>query len=308
MRWTRYLSRLPEIDRKAYESDKKAESLAAQYEQALSQINEELDQLRMVQSNYDRQIEILGKSFQSPVNQPSKDSPEHPDPSSDLFADNHLMDVFYAAFEDHFRGSEDEIYNRLKEHLPLFKDSSVNFKKSPVLDIGSGRGEFLRLLSDNNISAIGIDINLEMVERSKKNGLNVIQGDAVAHLEGSEPGEYGAISGFHLIEHLPFPLLMRLFKASQQALAKNGFVLFETPNPENLIVGSCNFYHDPSHLNPLPPALIEFALKSCNFKKVETIRLHPLKPREKSTKHSQLPKDLYDRIYGPSDYAVIGFK
>ena len=35
-----------------------------------------------------------------------------------------------------------------------------------------------------------------------------------------------------------------------------GCVLLETPNPHNVLMGACDFYNDPTHLSPLPPALI----------------------------------------------------
>lgn len=224
-----------------------------------------------------------------------------------LFADDHMSDIFYTNFEDKFRGTESEIMSRLEEdYSKLFEESSLDFKKSPVLDIGSGRGEFLQLMKKLNISAEGIDINTDMVERTKKKGIKVIQGNAIDHIISSKPRTFGAITGFHLVEHIPFSQLLQLFTACHTALVKDGFVLFETPNPENMTVGSYSFYLDPSHLNPIPPVLLAFALESCGFKKTEIIRLHPDHESDKS--NSELPSDVLTKLYGPRDYAVIAYK
>lgn len=225
-------------------------------------------------------------------------------PDGDLFANDHLLDIFYTNFEDRFRGSEEMIVDRLKDYLPDFINSKIKFNKTPVLDIGSGRGELLQLLKENGVKAEGLDINLDMVERANKKGLVAKQGDALEFLEGCNPQTFGAITGFHIVEHIPFPSLLRLFLGAHKALVPEGFVIFETPNPENIIVGSCAFYMDPSHLNPLPPDLLAFALETCGFHDIEIRRIHPVNEHEAG----KLPKEFVNRFYGPRDYAVVAFK
>lgn len=223
---------------------------------------------------------------------------------NDLFADDHLVDSFYLNFEDRFRGSESIIKKRLEEYLSYFSNSKLNFNKTPVLDLGCGRGEFLRILKDHKIDAIGLDINLDMVERSKNKSLKTVQGDALTYLQDADSQSYGAITGFHLVEHIPFNTLLRIFKAAHRDLTSGGFVIFETPNPENIVVGSNTFYMDPSHLHPLPPIMLAFALEICGFKKVEIKRLHP----DTEQKIKGLDPKLSNLLFGPRDYSVIGYK
>jgi SAM-dependent methyltransferase len=232
----------------------------------------------------------------------TNDTPQAP--REELFADDHVMDAFYTAFEDRFRGTEELISERLEEYVPLFTNSKVNFKKTPVLDIGSGRGELLSLLAKHDVPAVGLDINHDMVKRSKEKGLNAVQGDALSHLQTAGPQSYGAITGFHLVEHIPFNILMRIFKSCHSALAKDGFIIFETPNPENLIVGSTTFYMDPSHLHPLPPALLAFAIETCGFRNVEILRLHS----DDEKRPEKLPKEVQKLLFENRDYAVIAYK
>lgn len=222
-----------------------------------------------------------------------------------LFADNHALDVFYTGFEDRFRGGEQSVRERLEVYLPLFKkQSGVKFFQTPVLDIGSGRGEFLELLKEHGIKARGIDINTDMVSRAQAKSLDVISGEAGDFLNSQKPGSFGAITGFHIVEHIPFESLIELLTTCQRALVNNGFVLFETPNPENLSVGAYSFYLDPSHLNPIPPALLQFACESVGFNNVEIKRLHPALEGN----NTGLPNDVYEKLYGPQDYAVIAYK
>lgn len=228
------------------------------------------------------------------------------DGKSNLFADNHELDVFYTNFEDKFRGSEDFIVDRLHEYLPYFNKLKKGLKSLPILDIGSGRGEMLQVLNKAKFEAIGLDINYDMVKRSQKKGLSAIQGDAITHLQNTKSQSYSAITGFHIVEHIPFDQLITLFKQAHRSLAEDGFVLFETPNPENIIVATAGFYMDPSHLNPLPPDLLAYALESCGFRDVEILRLHPVETNDEQT--IGLPQEVAGRFYGPRDYAVLGYK
>jgi len=263
-------------------------------------LEEKYRSLQALQDNIQKQVLILNRYKSEKKGSSSQANSS----SKKLFADDHALDVFYASFEDRFRGSETMIGERLKIYLPYFAQSKVNFTKHPVLDIGSGRGEFLKMLGKAKINAMGLDINVDMVNRANEMGLKTEQGDALSFLDKTASQSLGAITGFHIAEHIPFNLLYRIFNEAHRALANDGFVIFETPNPENLVVSGHNFYMDPSHLHPLPPTLLQFTLETCGFSKVEIKRLHPDKPDS----DEKLPRSVQDRLYGPRDYAVIGYK
>lgn len=278
---------------------------AGSQEELRSQLKEITDRLHYLNERLAELDHKLAQQKNTISKQPVNGSIQS-DRDGQLFADDHGLDAFYVAFENRFRGSESHILEGLREHLPFIKKLEVNLKKKPVIDIGCGRGEFLKLMKELDYKATGIDLNKTMVDRAKEQGYDAIQADAVAWLEAQKPGSIGLITGFHLVEHLPLALLLRLFSASHRALAKGGAVIFETPNPENIIVGSHNFYHDPSHLNPIPPTVLEFELKIRGFEKVDIKRLRPI--REKIHHEDELVQEIADRMYGPQDYAAIGYK
>ena len=225
--------------------------------------------------------------------------------ATELFADDHRLDDFYLQFENRFRGDEKTIIKRLEVYLPYFLDRSKHLNAKPVLDIGSGRGEFLELLSNNGISVRGLDINKEMVERSKSKGFDTVESDVQSYLIKQKENTFSAICGFHIVEHIPFPELMSLFSECYRTLEKGGTIIFETPNPENLTVGSLNFYYDPSHLKPLPPQLLAFCLEHVGFTDIEILPLHP----EAEINHDEkMISEALKRIFGPRDYAVIAKK
>ncbi|AFY58272.1 methylase involved in ubiquinone/menaquinone biosynthesis [Rivularia sp. PCC 7116] len=221
--------------------------------------------------------------------------------------EKHLTDAFYVAFEDKFRGTRENILNRLKVYLPLIEDAKIGTPEKPILDVGCGRGEWLELLRESGYTARGIDINKVMIEQCLSRGLDVIESDVILYLQSFEDNSLGAISGFHIIEHLPFETLMTLFAEAIRVIKPGGLIIFETPNPENVIVGSYSFYSDPTHRNPLPSPTIKFVAEYYGLKQVKIMNLNPY-PKEFMFSGSDVEKCFEKYFYGAQDYAVIGFK
>jgi SAM-dependent methyltransferase len=214
---------------------------------------------------------------------------------------------FYLEFENQFRGSRDDIRERLKVYLPTMA-RFANDDSALVIDVGSGRGEWLGYLQENGIRAKGIDLNEAMVAVCREQGLQAEAGDAIACLRRQPPGSVAAVTGFHIIEHLPFAALIALFDAALQALRPDGVIIFETPNPENLAVGACNFYYDPTHRSPIPPLLAEFIARQRGFARAEILRLHPYPEDHRLQEDSEAARRINDALYGPQDYALLAWK
>lgn len=227
-------------------------------------------------------------------------------PPAQLLAEEErrLSDAFYAAFEEHFRGSREQIIDRLQVYLPVLRRANIT---NGILDIGTGRGEWLELLQREGMEGRGIDTNSVQVEACRSRGLEVINSDAVAYLRGLPDNHLQAVTGFHIIEHLEFETLIALMDEVMRTLKPNGLVIFETPNPENVSVTGHNFYVDPTHRNPLPIPMMKYLFDSRGFCQIEVIRLHPSEtPRVEGD--TDLVARFNDYFYGPMDYAIIGSK
>jgi SAM-dependent methyltransferase len=236
--------------------------------------------------------------------------PSQPDqPQLQALADEerHTLDAFYVSFEDQFRGSRAEIKERLKIYLPLFERAGIGTREMPILDIGSGRGEWLELLREKNLRASGVDLNRVLVAQCRERGLEVFEDDVMHHLRALPDESLGAVTGFHLIEHLPVETLIKMLDETVRLVRRGGAVIFETPNPQNVLVGSCNFYFDPTHRNPLPGPIMRFLVESRGFARVEIMDLNP-SDAERVAGESDLVKRFNQYFYGPMDYAVVGWK
>lgn len=221
----------------------------------------------------------------------------------------HTLDEMYTSFEDRFRGSREDIKARQRIYLEWIDRAGAGVGEAPVIDLGFGRGEWLELLEENQKTAIGVDLNKVFVSRCLEDGFNVVEADALVYLRNLDTASSGAITAFHLIEHLPLKILVDLMSEALRVLKPGGIVLFETPNPENLTVGACNFYIDPTHRNPLPPETTRYLLEAQGFVNCEILRLHPVDEilRAKDIVEAGLPS-LVHLLYGEQDYAIIAQK
>lgn len=189
-----------------------------------------------------------------------------------------MQDAFYLRLEENFRGSEQQIAERLRQYLPLLESIEAQCLEQEIqasaLDLGCGRGEWLSLLSQRQWQVAGIDLNASMVERCQQQGLDVFKQDALACLKALPDQSLNLISGFHIAEHIVFDELLDIIQQAHRVLLPAGVLLLETPNPENLAVGAHTFYMDPSHRHPLPPQLLQFAAQEQGFTQVDVRRLN----------------------------------
>ncbi|MCA1869161.1 methyltransferase domain-containing protein [Agrobacterium genomosp. 3] len=217
------------------------------------------------------------------------------------------LDSLYVAFENRFRGSTSEILRRSERYLPIFRTNKPIAAGGVILDIGCGRGEFLSLLKRNNIATRGIDLNGAMVAEAKALDLDVLEGDAIAYLRSLPDHSLGAITGFHIVEHIGFKDLVSLFDIANRVLMPGGLVLFETPNPENLVVGACTFHYDPTHNKPLPPDYLRFVAEARGFTNARIIR----KDEDCNLTQPESgfePQEVNDWFRQPADYALYAQK
>lgn len=212
---------------------------------------------------------------------------------------------FYRSFEERHRGSVEEIKRRLSFYLPFLAGLKDIYPDGVIADIGCGRGEWLEILTENGIANIGVDLDDGMLARAREAGLNVQKMDCLQFLQSQADQSLIALTGFHIAEHLPFEVLQLLVMHTLRVLKPGGLLILETPNPENVSVGTCSFYMDPTHNHPLPPPLLEFLPIHYGFNRAITVRL-----QEKEVLQSpDAAVNLVDVLKGVSpDYSIIAQK
>ena len=198
--------------------------------------------------------------------------------TSDRDAPADIPERLYLALEDQFRGDPDQILEWQRPYAARIK--SLVPSTAIALDIGCGRGEFVTALAECSIDCLGIDSNSEAIDDIKARGLNGVVSDGISYLRTASADSVDVISAFHIVEHLPTPVLLDLLAEAQRVLKDGGVLVIETPNPENPTVGSNTFWVDPTHIKPVPPVLLNFLVEQSGFAVVEEFRLRPPPTRE----------------------------
>lgn len=218
----------------------------------------------------------------------------------------------YAAFENRFRGSREEIRERLAAYAPLFEGLA------PVVDLGCGRGEFLEVLKHDGVEALGLESNAHLARECRERGLDVVHGDLLAFLRARADGSLGGVFAAQVAEHLPPAVLQALLREAHRALRPGGLLLLETVNPRS-VIGFLEVYNrDLTHERPLHPETLGFLAAGAGF---SDVRIELKAPVDAATRLQEVPTDglperaaqvlneniarLNGLLYGPQEYALI---
>ena len=219
-----------------------------------------------------------------------------------------FKDSFYHRLENRYRGSVEEIADRLRIYLPDVEAAVIRTGGKPVMDIGCGRGEWLGLLKRAGIEAFGVDTNAVQIEAAKEQGLDVRLGDALKALADMDDNSLSMITAHHLVEHLPFDAVAWITREALRVLAPGGVLLFETPNTRNVLVGATTFHTDPTHLKPMPEQVLTVLFDTAGFNPVEPRALNPHARFHEFLGKPDFNDELAFLLFGPQDLAVLGTK
>jgi O-antigen chain-terminating methyltransferase len=137
-----------------------------------------------------------------------------------------------------------------------------------VVDIGCGRGEFLELLRDRGVDAIGVDADADMVAAVRVAGMEAEVANGREFLE-AHPDEFDGVFAAHLIEHLQPADVIAFVAGAAKALRPGGRIVLVTPNPRNLRMHLRDFWIDLQHTRFYTPEIVRWILHSEGFGDLE---------------------------------------
>lgn len=227
-------------------------------------------------------------------------------------AEQAAADSAYIAFENRYRGSRDEIRERLASYVKLFT------LLAPVADLGCGRGEFLELLKEHGIAARGVEGNAALVREGLDRGLDVALGDLLSFLRTQGQGSFGGLFAAQVAEHLPPQVLQETLRESHRVLRPGGLLVLETVNPRSVIAFLEIYNRDLTHEKPLHPDTLSFLAAAAGFSDVrvelrapvdaatrlQAVPAEDLPPRVAEALNENLRK-LNDLLYAPQEYVLL---
>ncbi len=159
-------------------------------------------------------------------------------------------------------------------YLPFFEDCET------VLDLGCGEGNFVELLAEHGIDAVGVDFDRKCCESAWARDLNVVHQDALTYLADAEAESVDGIFAAHLVEHLPYETVIELIQRSYRVLKPAGTIVLTTPNVRGLYSHLEMFYIHFGHVTFYHPRLLCFFLEFAGFAEPEsgenTTQPHPM--------------------------------
>jgi SAM-dependent methyltransferase len=232
------------------------------------EIHDAIEQLRTVTNLAQRTAMAAQRQVsKAPGTQHEVPATRHEAPATQHEAPHALS---YVGFEDRFRGSEADIRERLTAYVPYFAG------QADVLDIGCGRGEFLRLLGEHGVRARGLDLNAEMVEVCRAHGLEATHGDARSYLRGLPDESLGGVIAVQVIEHLEPAYLVEFLALAFDKLRPGARLVLETINPACWVAFFESFIRDLSHEKPIHPDTLQYLLQASGFSSVEIVYRAPI--------------------------------
>ena len=279
---------------------------AVEQEKKLIEASSQISNLRVAVLLQERRISTLLETI-------SRQPTEQPGSQQSTVAaqeEAHMLDAMYVEFEDAYRGTREDIKQRSREYmLAPVREAGAGTPDRPVLDLGCGRGEWLEVLREESLDGRGVDLNRAFIHKCRERGLHVEEADALSYLKALPDGCLGAVTAIHLLEHLPFLVLVAVLDEAVRVLKPGGLVIFETPNPTNLTVGARDFYLDPTHRNPLHPDTMRFLAERRGLVRVSVLPLHPYAPELRLPDDgTQVTQRLNALFYGPRDFAIVGYR
>ncbi len=304
------------------ELSKRWESMRAQ-ERRYVQRAAELGVVHQVTQVLKRELDRLQEADLPASISTVDDSEPSPRPLTGDVVNQALNSYKCIGFEDHFRGSTDDIRGRLATYLPHFDGAT------DVLDVGCGRGEFLDLLRERGVAARGIDTNREMVQVCHERGLVADEGDALACLGGLPDASLGGLFSAQVVEHLEPGYLLRLLDTAFLKLRPGATLILETINATSWSAFFSSYIRDITHIRPLHPDTLRYFVTASGFQQVrveyrspwpEGTKLEPVPTPDDGASSSDAPPALVTLVhafnhnverlngllFADQDFAVIG--
>jgi 2-polyprenyl-3-methyl-5-hydroxy-6-metoxy-1,4-benzoquinol methylase len=126
-------------------------------------------------------------------------------------------------------------------------DVALNLIKEneKVLEIGSGKGAFLRKATAKSVNVYGAELNKDQAKKLKESGFKIFN-ENLKTLQSKYKNYFDVVCSFQVLEHVPNP---REFIEENLALVKKGGrLIFSVPNHDSFVgLDELNFLDMPPH-------------------------------------------------------------
>ena len=135
-----------------------------------------------------------------------------------------------------------------KKVFRFLKKTQTEDKKS-YIEIGSGLGRFVKIVSENfNFEIRAVEINKQLAKISGDMGIETYN---INFMDNQfEDNQFDIVHCSHVIEHIPYPGVINFLDELIRITKPNGYVIIRSP------LMSTDFYTSIDHIRPYPPKAI----------------------------------------------------
>jgi SAM-dependent methyltransferase len=177
---------------------------------------------------------------------------------SSYFADVPLVEVYecersgYRFYHPFSLVGREELYQYLQQFDWNYKPNKWEYqraaalikKPATVLDVGCGKGAFLKIAKEHDLDGFGLELNSHAADVARKNGLKVSV-QMIDRYATENQNSYDAVCSFQVLEHIPD--VRPFIEACILATKPGGTLIFGVPNNDGFLKYADAVLNSPPH-------------------------------------------------------------
>jgi 2-polyprenyl-3-methyl-5-hydroxy-6-metoxy-1,4-benzoquinol methylase len=192
----------------------------------------------------------------------------------------YLEENHYNDPDNYMKKMGEAIHKMFASRIRLIRNY-IRPEQHTLLDIGAGKGEFLKVAEQSGFNATGIEPSAGFCEFARNQlGVNVIQG-LLGSVEAIRNEKFDVVTMNHVLEHVEHPV--NLLNQVHEYLDNKGVLFIEVPNCNSYLAQLADLFFRlrglqwSSRLSPLHPPFhkfghtkksIRFLLEKCGYRLV----------------------------------------
>ncbi|MDB9787217.1 class I SAM-dependent methyltransferase [Bacteriovoracaceae bacterium] len=180
-----------------------------------------------------------------------------------------MSQEIYNTYVDNAFGGQRKMANfKISEFYYNYLKYFPKNKETPILDIGVGRGEMLKVMKDNKYAHYkGIDISPSTVTFCQDQKLNCELIEDTQKWLTEHRNSFGVITLLDVLEHIPRDQSINFLKSIKKSLLQDGKVIIQVPNLQSPD-GQLHRYNDFTHESGFVEHSLEQILLVAGFKNI----------------------------------------
>lgn len=218
------------------------------------------------------------------------------------------LETDYRFFYPFSVAGDDKLYKDLAKMPWYYQDWKWEYETASkyinngdsILEIGCGKGSFIKKLRENGSTVEGLEMNIEAISTCKKDGL-LVHLDSIESFSKNKHEKYDVVCSFQVLEHVYN--VKSFLDSSINTLKPGGLLIIGVPNNDSLIFDSEDYIalNIPPHHMGLWNTNSLIKLQEYFDIKIESIYLEPFRKSDFGIIANMIKKNYKKKISSKFD-------